>query len=282
MKISYFKFFLFLMAMTISAPSYAQKMVETGPDKNNQKVINRYNHFTFRAGYPDPSGMSNGFTAVFGVKNNSVMSTDDVEVNVVKRWVKDAVIDDMDNRMYFVEIKNKTGEPLYIDKSRCYRINHDGTKYCYFDPERDDTTMKQRIIVIPPHAKKNLSDYNAVKINKGKFPELKIIDYPEDFHWDAKAAGICEGYLNDYEVRLFSEDNSPYYRSFEIAYSKEKDFSAYSLLTMNFYIRQLIGCFYPELYREYDIFDRIGGDEYTITNCEYGYGGVNPRRRTGE
>jgi hypothetical protein len=44
-------------------------------------------------------------------------------------------------------------------------------------------------------------------------------------------------------------------------------------------MRQLIGCFYPELYRDNDIFDRFGGDQYTITNCEYGYGGVNRFRR---
>ena len=60
-----------------------------------------------------------------------------------------------------------------------------------------------------------------------------------------------------------------------IAYSKDEDFSTYSLLTINFYMRQLIGCYYPELYRDNDIFDMLGGDQYTITNCEYGYGGVN-------
>ena len=272
---------MFLMAMAVLVPSYAQKLVDAGPDKNNQKVIKRYNCFHYRAGFPDPSAMNIGYTAVFGVMKNSVMSTDDVEVNVVKRWVKDAVINDMENRMYFIEIKNKTDVPLYIDKSRCYRIYHDSTRYCYYDAERDDTA-KQRFLVIPPHKKKNLCDYTAVVINKGKYPEVKIIDYPEDFHWDAKAAGASEGTLKDGNFILFSEDNSPYYRSFEIAYSKQKDFSEYSLLTMNFYIRQLIGCFYPELYQFDNVFERLGADQYTITNCEYGYGGVNPRRRVGE
>lgn len=273
------KSFLFLMAMTLSVPLYAQNLVSATPDKNNQKVIKRYNCYSHRQVSLGQSARAVGYTAVFGVKKNSVMSTDDVEVNVVKRWVQDAAIDDMENRMYFVEIKNKSDQTLYIDKSRCYRIYQDSTKYCYFDPERDDTSYIHRVIAIPPHKKKNLSDYQAVLIKSGKYPEVKIIDYPEDFQWDSKAAGICEGYLSDYEVRTFTEDNSPYYRTFEIAYSKDEDFSTYSLLTINFYMRQLIGCFYPELYRDNDIFDLLGGDQYTITNCEYGYGGVNRFRR---
>ena len=281
MKTACFRILLFLMAAALSVPSCAQQMIEAKPDKNNQKVIKRYNYYSHRGAPPSSSGRAIGYTAVFGVKQNSIMSTEDVEVNVVKRWVQDAAIDDMENRLYFVEIKNKSDKPLYIDKSHCYRIYHDGSRYCYYDPERVDTSLVQRVIVIPPHSKKNLSDYRAILTKKGSFPELKIIDYPEDFHWDAKVAGVCEGFLSDYEVRSFTEDNSPYYRSFVITYSKDEDFSTFHSLTFHFYIRQLIGCFYPELYRENDIFDRLGANQYTITNCEYGYGGVNRFRRSG-
>ena len=273
------KSILFLMVMTMSAAMYAQTMVFAAPDKNNQKVVKRYNCYSHRGYYSVQSARAVGFTAVFGVKKNSIMSTDDAEVNVVKRWVQDAAVDDMENRMYFVEIKNKSDQTLYIDKSHCYRVYHNGKKYCYYDPERDDTSQIHRIIAIPPHGKKNLSDYRATLIKKKKYSELKIIDYPEDFHWDAKVAGVCEGFLGDYEVRLFTEDKSPYYRTFVIAYSKDEDFSTYSLLTINFYMRQLIGGYFPELYRDNDIFDRLGADQYTITNCEYGYGGVNRFRR---
>ena len=267
------------MAMTLSSALYAQTMIFAAPDKNNQKVVKRYNCYSHKWGYPHMSGRAIGYTAVFGVRTNSIMSTDDVVVNVVKRWVQDAAINDMENRMYFVEIKNKSDKTIYIDKSHCYRVYQSGKKYCYYDPERDDTSHINRVIAIPPHSKKNLSDYRAILTKKKQYSELKIIDYPEDFNWDARVAGICEGYLGDYEVRLFTEDNSPYYRSFVITYSKDEDFSTYSLLTINFYMRQLIGCYFPELYRDNDIFDRLGGDQYTITNCEYGYGGVNRFRR---
>ena len=280
MKTACFKILLLLTLAILSVPLYAQKMVFAVPDKNNQKVIKRYNCYSHRWGNPDMTGRAVGYTAVFGVKTNSIMSTEDVEVNVVKRWVLDAAVNDMENRLYFVEIKNKSDKTLYIDKSHCYRVYHNGMKYCYFDPERDDTSQIHRIIAIPPHAKRNLSDYRAILTKKEKYSELKIIDYPEDFHWDARVAGVSEGFLGDYEVRLFTEDKSPYYRTFVITYSKDEDFSTYSLLTINFYMRQLIGCYYPELYSDNDIFERLGANQYTITNCEYGYGGVNRFRRT--
>lgn len=222
------------MVMAVFVPSYAQKMFLMGPDKHNQKVIKRYNRYHHKGYYSLSLSRPIGYTAVFGVKKNSIMSTDDVEVNVVKKWVQDVAINDMENRLYFIEIENKSDQTLYIDKSRCFRVYHNGTKYCYFDPKRDDTISTKRIIAIPPHAKRYLSDYQAVLIDKGKYSELKIVDYPEDFNWDAKTAGVYEGFLNSYEVRSFSEDASPYYRTFVITYSKEADFSTYSLLTMYF------------------------------------------------
>ena len=102
---------LFLMAMTMSAAMYAQTTVYATPDKNNRKVIKRYNCYNHRWGYPHVSGRAVGY--------------------------------------------------------HCYKIYHDGTKYCYYDPERDDTSQVHRVIAIPPHEKKNLSDYRAILTKKG-------------------------------------------------------------------------------------------------------------------
>lgn len=263
------KILLLLMAAAVAAPSYAKKLVYLGADKDNQKVIKRYNRYRHKPRfYP---GASMGYTAVFGVRANSVMSTEEAEVNVVKRWVQDAVINDQDNRLYFLEIKNKTNDTLYIDKHYCFRVYNNGKRYRYFDPDRDYDETSKRFIAIPPHSKRNLSDYKAELINRGKYKELKIIDYPEEFDWNAKSAGIYKGRLSIDEVETFSEENSPYYRTFLIAYSKQRDFSEYSFLTINMYMRQLIGNYFPEVYQGvfYSDFDRIGGDKYTITSCDW-------------
>ena len=237
---------MLFMAMVMSAPSHAKKLVFLAPDNNNQKVIKRYNRYKHR--HRVSPYRSQGYTAIFGVRSNSVMSTDEVEVNVIKKWVQDVAVTDQDNRLFFVEIKNKTRDTIYIDKGYCFRIYNNGKRYRYFDPNTVETDEIQRFIAIPPHSKRYLSDYKAVLINKGKYKEVKIIDYPEEFDWNARSAGVYKGYLHQYEVRSFSEDHSPYYRSFLISYSKDRDFSEYSYLIINFYMRQLIGSFFPELY----------------------------------
>ena len=100
------KILLLITVMIMAVPSDAKKLVLLAPDNNNQKVIKRYNRYKHR--YRMSSYNSRGFTAVFGVRTNSVMSTDDVEVNVVKKWIQDAAVNDRENRLYFVEIKNKS------------------------------------------------------------------------------------------------------------------------------------------------------------------------------
>ena len=268
MRMSCIRILMLFMAMAVAMPSSAKKLVFLAPDKDNQKVIKRYNRYKHR--HRSSPHRSVGYTAVFGVRTNSVMSTDEVEVNVVKRWVQDVAVNDQDNRLFFVEIKNKSDDTIYIDKGYCFRIYNNGKRHRYYDPDIEEDEAK-RFIAIPPHAKRNLSDYKAKLVNRGKYKELIIIDYPEEFDWNAKSAGVYKGYLHVDEVRSFSEENSPYYRSFLIPYSKDKGFSEYSYMIINFYMRQLIGSFYPEVYQGYfrSDFDRIGGDKYTITSCEW-------------
>ena len=105
MKKTCFKILMLIVAMAVAGPSYAKKLVFLAPNDNNQKVIKRYNRYKHRPRYM--GGFAMGYTAVFGVRSNSVMSTDEVEVNVVKRWVQDAAVNDQDNRLFFIEIKNK-------------------------------------------------------------------------------------------------------------------------------------------------------------------------------
>ena len=74
-----------LCCLLCSTTLVAQQMVYVGPDKNNQKVIRRYNRCHYRLTPAQVllshSGKSKDFTAIFGVKTNSLMSNDDVEIN---------------------------------------------------------------------------------------------------------------------------------------------------------------------------------------------------------
>ena len=262
-----------LCSTTAMAQQQSREMVYVGPDQYNQKVIRRYNRCHFRDELVQPlvryGTKAKDFTAIFGVKTNSLMSNDDIEINFLKKWVENPIYDDKEDRVYFVQIKNKTSDTIYIDRSHCFRMDSDGSRYCYYDSsKRSDTLSMKKMIAIPPHAKKNLTDYRWVKRKGGHYAE--IVEYPEEFLWNCDAAGMYEGYVNYGQVKNFTEDNSPYYRSFLIAYSKQEDFSTYSLALINFYIREIIGWYYPETIRD-DIQNitesRVTGDyKYSITS----------------
>ena len=255
---------------TISmAQSRPMTMVFMPPDKNNEKIIKRYNRYHYRPNslyeMTGPFG-SNSFTAIFGVNSNSIMSNDDVEVNVLKKWVDNPIYNDKEERYYFIEIKNKTNQTIYIDKGYSFRIYNNSFKMPYYDVSlQSDSCSGKRYITIPPHAKRHLTDYLWEKRNSNY---AEITEYPEDFEWSPLAARVHKGFLRYEEARRFTEANSPYHRSFLITYSKDEDFSTYSMLMINFYLRELIGIYYPELYKD-DFSDRrlYGADEYTITNC---------------
>ena len=265
-------FFCLFCSMTSMAQDRPQNMIYSVPDKHNQKVIKRYNRYHFKPNVlSSPTGVldARSFTDIWGVNTNSLMSNDDIEVNFVKKWVENPIYNDMDDRMYFVVIKNKTDKTIYIDRGYSFKIYNNGCKLPYYDPNLQTDTCsktKKRYIAIPPHSKRNLSDYLWVKKGNGNYAE--ITEYPEDFQWSVGAARVYKGFLRYGEARRFTENNSPYHRSFLITYSKEKDFSTYSLLMINFYLRELIGMYYPELYKEnFGDLRMYGADEYTITSC---------------
>jgi len=262
---------LILFCLLCTTTTMAQQMVYVGPDQKNQKVIDRYNrcHFRVTLGQTLYRRKSKDFTAIFGVKTNSLMSNDDIEINFLKKWVDNPIYNDKEDRVYFVQIKNKTSDTIYIDRSRCFRTDSDGSKYCYYDPSKcSDSLSTQRMIAIPPHAKRNLTDYRWVKNKRSGYVE--IVEYPEEFLWNLDAAGMYEGYVCYDEVKTFTENNSPYYRTFLIAYSKQADFATYSLATINFYIREIVGWRYPESIREnVKIVSEsrlTGEDKYSITS----------------
>lgn len=253
------------------AQATSQKLVYIGPDKYNQKVIKRYNRCHYNVNLHQISVVnslkSKHLTAIFGVRTNSLMSNDDIEINFLKKRIQNPIYNDKEDRVYFVVIRNKTDQTIYIDRSHCFRIDSDGSKYCYFDPNNKvDKESRKKMIAIPPHAKKNLTDYRWEKSKKGNY--IEIIEYPEEFLWNTDAAKMYEGYVNFGEAKRFTEEDSPYYRSFLIAYSKQEDFATYSLAMINFYMKEVVGLYYPENY-EYNSIQNFyikGDDRYSITS----------------
>ena len=264
------KIALFCMLCLLAATAQSATRSETAvkPDKNNQKIISQYNrcHKSIYM-YPDQR-LSKDFTAIFWVDENSVMSTPDIEVTIVKKRIDNAIYNDKEDRVYFVQIKNKTDQPIYIDRGSCYRTDSDGARHCYYDAHNPtDSLHKQRVLTIPPRATRNLTDYRWIRNPQNNIVE--IVEYPEEFAWNLEAVGITVGYVHNGESRLFTEKTSPFRRTFQICYSKESDFATYSMAQINCYIREIIGCYYPENYQYDKMKSRLqveGVDEYSITS----------------
>ena len=266
------RYLLLLFGMLCSLAALAQsptrKMVTVEPDEHNQKIIARYNRCRKNPNMYPRTPFSKDFTAIFWVAENSMMSNQDVEISIVKERIDNALYDDKEDRVYFVQIKNKTDYPIYIDRGCCFRIDSDSTRYYYYDPHNPvDSIYRERMVTIPPHEQKNLTDYRWIRNPQSNVVE--IVEYPEEFLWNMDAVGISWGYLYIDESRLFTEKNSPFSRTFEICYSKEPDFSTYSLAQIICYIKEIIGCYYPENYR-YDLLKNhyiiVGDDKYSITS----------------
>lgn len=246
----------------------SRKLVNVEPDKYNQKIINRYNQCHKRTDIYPENRKTKDFTAIFGVTANSMMSNQDIEISFMKKRIGNPIYNDKEDRVFFIQIKNKTGQTVYIDRGSCFRIDSDGSRYCYYDPSRRvDSLFRERVLVIPPQGQKILTDYHWIKNKEGNYVEM--VEYPEEFLWNMEAVGICEGYVNYHESRLFTEKTSPFYRTFEISYSKDEDFSTYSLARVNCYIKEIIGYYYPEIFqysRNNNLL--VGDDEYSIVTWQ--------------
>lgn len=250
-------------------------LVQTSPDDNNEKVIQRYNRYWF---YPVGYGSlgSYYYTMLFGVKKNSVMSNQDVEMRVYKKWITNPMVNDDELRVYFIEIINKSDKPIYIDREHCYKIDSQHGTTTYYDSKKAGKV--ERFLVIKPHKKANLSDY-PYEIKKGGY--LDYAEQPEDFSVIGHKIGVEPEYMRVGQRKEFSEEEALCTKEFVITYSKDKDFTTYSQLNANFYLRQIAAFYFPELDKresiEYE--EHRGLDEYTITSFCNMY---LPSRRSGE
>ena len=108
----------------------------------------------------------------------------------------------------------------------------------------------QRIIAIPPHGSKYLTEY--VWIGEGK--RRTCVESPEKFSFgwwgsehDRKGTefnsitdlGLRRGDIRQRQTKTFGENDLPWKRDFYITYSLDDNFNSYSVLTAKFYIQEM-------------------------------------------
>lgn len=106
------------------------------------------------------------------------------------------------------------------------------------------TYVVQRIIAIPPHGKKNLTEYNYVNTRKASMfnsgPLYRIIEDIESFGFISYNV-VKKGIVNKGQMKSFGENELPWKREYYVTYSTDANFVSYSTLNFELYIHELIG-----------------------------------------
>lgn len=118
---------------------------------------------------------------------------------------------------------------------------------------------QQRVIAIPPHGNRNLSEYKSVQTKKGNLfsdAEYTSIDKAESFNFSEYDIDLHEWHIKDFklerglvkrgEVLTYNENESPWKREFVITYSTDEYFRTYSSIKSELYLHEIMGCGFYE------------------------------------
>lgn len=262
---------------TASAPKGTPEeplFIEVGPDANNLRLLEKYNWPRVRSLKNGASGRAvQKYHYKFGFTKNSVLSSADLEIAFERGEWYPLYSNTTPSFEYSIKITNKTDKPLYIDLSKSFRINPDGSSRTYYDGSKQTsvtnagstgigihlghgisiggggtsatttTYFNERFLVIPPHSNGYLATL--------KRTENTIIAHGEEFYRGAIRYTLPREVMKG-EVRNYSESDSPGFIRYTITYSKEPDFSTYSELKMNLFIQQVLGLGYYEMQYDHD------------------------------
>lgn len=108
------------------------------------------------------------------------------------------------------------------------------------------TFTEQRILTIPPHGYQKLTDFNIVKVNTGI--GIEVLDRGEELLYGIKInsgefrdCNIKKGEVTKGDVINYEPENSAIKYQYVITYSTKQDFTTYSNLKAELYLKQLLG-----------------------------------------
>lgn len=103
------------------------------------------------------------------------------------------------------------------------------------------TYLEQRVIAIPPHGHKRLSEQRTIKTRNGSLlnsAQYETLGTLEAFPW---ILPVKRGIVNKGGVKVLQEEEIPWSRTYYLTYSTEEDFRTYSSLQVSLYVREIIG-----------------------------------------
>lgn len=248
--------------------------VEKHPDANNAELIKKYNpHVEFNL--KRKSSKSKYIFPVLGMDPLSVISNEDVEISFVRKAIESKY--SLLVLRYYIEIKNKTNNIIYIDKANSFRtVGNIATSF--YDTKQISVSnsggsgvglglggVADALGV--GGALGNIA--GGLSIGGGTsssvsttYSQQRILAIPphtsayiSEHIWDNykgnkwKQISEAEDYkldykgerINDGQYKEYNADNSPYKYKYFIMYSTTPDFKTYSSVNANLYVKYIVG-----------------------------------------
>lgn len=123
----------------------SQGFIKLPADARNAEIIRQYNK-TYQSRIKHSSSKPTCFYVFWGVKENSLMSNDELEMTFESKDLYEPMLatssppwqHEDKHRTYYIKLQNKTDKTIYIDRGNCFRILS-GNAYTYYDPSEQTT-----------------------------------------------------------------------------------------------------------------------------------------------
>lgn len=262
-----------------SSSASTSRCIEKAPDSHNAELIKWHN--------PEPNFVMKGqggtvsqAISVLKVSDKSVLSTDELEMRFVRKVVNYSNYCSL--RRYYIELKNKSNDIIYIDKALCSRSSDNGDCYSYYDNKEVNISEGKSSNVGGSIGLGSVAGAlgvggvigtlaNGISLGGGSgsnssistsYSQQRFIAIPPggaaylteykgemvNKKWvqisEADQFVVPCGKMKKREYRSYSENDSPCHFNFVIVYSKSPNFDTYSFLNANVYVSYMIGCGY--------------------------------------
>lgn len=243
------------------------------PAEDNARLLALYNEQVVKFKRHDAKNKkAKRYRPIWGITSQSVLSDQYITISFLKQINNYFGIEG-----YIVQVQNKTDKNLYIDLANSFKIDSEGNSTSYLSNKTYTTNTasgvgaglnmgsvtnalgvggfvgtlaggvnvgggktggtsvietQERMIIVPPHAKASLPCEKKVIKND-------IINISEELcscNFEDKLS------INRYEFKVLYDENNAVAKSRRIiTYSTTPDFSTYSRLNIEFYLRALLG-----------------------------------------
>lgn len=213
----------------------------------NKKMLDLHNNSDSRPMNSNSKSKHDSGCVVLGMSESSVLDNSEVQIYVEREPhgeedIKRAKgkIDVYQARGNFIVVKNKTNKPIYIDLSKCYRIED------YRGKDVDSPVFDLVSDIEKPKAQYGqLMGYcfgeNAVRVEPYGERHLPLREgHYELFHFRhlKKKLNIK---ISEAEPVSFRVDTTPARIDYIVTYSKDKEVSDYTVMTFSLYVKEMYG-----------------------------------------